>query len=73
MIEGNSTSNFLVGGKGNDSLYGHGANDVFEGGEGNDFIYGGEGVDILLRSLSDFEVNFLENTVFSLEVQGMKG
>ena len=65
LIEGNFASNFLVGGKGNDSLYGHGANDVFEGGEGNDFIYGGEGVDIVLRSLSDFEVNFLGEQKFS--------
>ena len=73
LIEGNSTSNFLVGGKGNDSLYGHGANDVFEGGEGNDFIYGGEGVDILLRSLSDFEVNFLGEQSFQLRSSGYEG
>ena len=73
LIRGNSTSNFLVGGKGNDSLYGHGANDVFEGSEGNDFIYGGEGVDILLRSLSDFEVNFLGEQCFQLRSQGMTG
>ncbi len=73
LIKGNSTSNFLVGGKGNDSLYGHGANDVFEGGEGNDFIYGGEGVDILLRSLSDFEVNFLGEQSFQLRSSGYEG
>ena len=73
LIEGNSTSNFLVGGKGNDSLYGHGANDVFEGGEGNDFIYGGEGVDIVLRSLSDFEVNFLGEQNFQLRSSGYEG
>ena len=73
LIRGNSTSNFLVGGKGNDSLYGHGANDVFEGGEGNDFIYGGEGVDILLRSLSDFEVNFLGEQSFQLRSSGYEG
>ena len=73
LIRGNSTSNFLAGGKGNDSLYGHGANDVFEGGEGNDFIYGGEGVDILLRSLSDFEVNFLGEQSFQLRSSGYEG
>ena len=73
LIEGNFASNFLVGGKGNDSLYGHGANDVFEGGEGNDFIYGGEGVDILLRSLSDFEVNFLGEQSFQLRSSGYEG
>ena len=73
LIRGNSTSNFLVGGKGNDSLYGHGANDVFEGGGGNDFIYGGEGVDILLRSLSDFEVNFLGEHSFQLRSSGYEG
>ena len=73
LIRGNSTSNFLVGGKGNDSLYGHGANDVFEGGEGNDIIYGGEGVDILLRSLSDFEVNFLGEHSFQLRSSGYEG
>ena len=73
LIKGNSTSNFLVGGKGNDSLYGYGANDVFEGGEGNDFIYGGEGVDILLRSLSDFEVNFLGEQSFQLRSSGYEG
>ena len=73
LIKGNSTSNFLVGGKGNDSLYGHGANDVFEGGEGNDIVYGGEGVDILLRSLSDFEVNFLGEHSFQLRSSGYEG
>ena len=73
LIEGNFASNFLVGGKGNDNLYGHGANDVFEGGEGNDFIYGGEGVDIVLRSLSDFEVNFLGEQNFQLRSSGYEG
>ncbi len=73
LIEGNFASNFLVGGKGNDYLYGHGANDVFEGGEGNDFIYGGEGVDIVLRSLSDFEVNFLGEQNFQLRSSGYEG
>ena len=73
LIKGNSTSNFLAGGKGNDSLYGHGANDVFEGGEGNDIVYGGEGVDILLRSLSDFEVNFLGEHSFQLRSSGYEG
>ncbi len=73
LIEGNFASNFLVGGKGNDNLFGHGANDVFEGGEGNDFIYGGEGVDIVLRSLSDFEVNFLGEQNFQLKSSGYEG
>ena len=73
LIEGNFSSNFLLGGKGNDNLYGHGANDVFEGGEGNDFIYGGEGVDIVLRSLSDFEVNFLGEHSFQLRSSGYEG
>ena len=73
LIEGNFSSNFLLGGKGNDNLYGHGANDVFEGGEGNDFIYGGEGVDIALRSLSDFEVNYLGKQNFQLTSSGHEG
>ncbi len=73
LIEGNFASNFLVGGKGNDSLFGHGANDVFEGGEGNDFIYGGEGVDIVLRSLPDFEVNYLGEQSFKLRSSGYEG
>ncbi|MDA9688850.1 DUF4214 domain-containing protein [Betaproteobacteria bacterium] len=73
LIEGNFSSNFLVGGKGNDNLYGHGANDIFEGGEGNDFIYGGEGLDIALRSLSDFEVNYLGKQNFQLTSFGYEG
>ena len=73
LIEGNFASNFLAGGKGNDNLYGHGANDVFEGGEGNDLIDGGEGVDIALRSLSDFEVNYLGKQNFQLTSSGYEG
>ena len=46
-LNGNSGSNTLTGGAGNDQINGRGGDDVLSGGAGNDEINGGAGNDIL--------------------------
>ena len=50
---GNSQSNTLTGGIGDDSLFGNGGDDTLYGGAGNDFLGGGVGSDLLSGGLGN--------------------
>lgn len=49
------SSEFLHGGRGNDSLFGNGGNDTLFGGEGVDVAFGGDGDDVIYGGWQQFD------------------
>ncbi len=48
----NSGNDFIIGGRGNDTIYGNSGNNFLAGGLGKDKVFGGTGRDILVGSLT---------------------
>ena len=57
LIEGDESSESLVGGSGDDTILGAGGNDTLSGGAGNDWIDGGPGDDLIHGATGDDILN----------------